>query len=176
MDSGGFLLPGSGLVKRPDPLALKLVTVECFGQHQSFALKIGSQELIPWTLDGQRAVCPGWAAPWQSDSLGSEVAVPLLHLLQPPKVGLSQVTASHLELASETIVMKCYELRWIQQVAMGKRLVYSYVVSMDLKWWPIDPSWSIPTSILSHSYHIFFDCYIRSRFGMLWSNSDSPWP
>lgn len=74
-----------------------------------------------------------------------------------PKVGLSQVTASHLELASETIVMTCYELRWIQQVAMGKRLVYSYVVSMDLKWWPIDPSWSIPTSIVSHSYHIFFD-------------------
>ena len=98
----------------------------------------------------------GWPEScWQSDSLGSEVAVPLLHLLQPPKVGLSQVTASHLELASETIVMKCYELRWIQQVAMGKRLVYSYVVSMDLKWWPIDPSWSIPTSILSHSYHIF---------------------
>lgn len=59
LDSGGFLLPGSGLVKRPDPLALKLVTVECLGQHQSFALKIGSQELIPWTLDGQRAVCPG---------------------------------------------------------------------------------------------------------------------
>ena len=54
----------------PDPLALKLVTVECLGQHQSFALKIGSQELIPWTLDGQRAVCPGWAAPWIPLAIG----------------------------------------------------------------------------------------------------------
>ena len=170
MDSGGFLLPGSGLVKRPDPLALKLVTVECLGQHQSFALKIGSQELIPWTLDGQRAVCPGWAAP--GNRIRWALRSPsLCYISFSPK---SWVITSYRIPFGTGFWNHSYEMLWTQ---MNTTSCYGQTIGILVRGFHGSQMVTHRSIMIHPNFDSFpfisYFWWLRSRFGMLWSNSDS---